>query len=104
ASRISPAGACSAVPVAVAGGDVGPAPADPVAQRPVGRLERDAVPRNRLGAERLDLERLGVQAVLAPEHPCLEGDATAGRLEPGVQPDDLARLDDEACLLEGLAD
>ena len=46
---------------------------DPVPQGPVARLERDALPRNGLRAECLDLERFRVQPVSAPDDPRLEG-------------------------------
>src|SRR5262245_40116153 len=84
--------------------DVRPAPPDPVAERPMRRLERDPAPGDGLGPERLDLERLWVQPIFAPDDAGLERDHDDRRLEPRVQPDDLAGLDDQAGLLEGLAD
>ena len=46
----------------------------------------------------------GVGAAVAADDPRLERDRHDGRLEPRVQPDDLARLDEQAGLLPGLAD
>ena len=46
----------------------------------------------------------GVGAAVAADDPCLEGDGHDGRLEPRVEPDDLARLDEQAGLFVRLAD
>src|SRR5712671_4595759 len=77
---------------------------DPVPQGPVARLEGDTLPGNRLRPERLDLECLCVQAVGAPHDPRLEGKNDDRGLEPRIETDDLAWLDDQAGLLEGLPD
>ena len=46
----------------------------------------------------------GVGAAVAADDPRLERDRHDRRLEPRVEPDDLARLDEQAGLLPGLAD
>ena len=57
-----------------------------------------------LGREGDDLGRLGRRGRCAADDPGLERDGHDGRLEPRVEPDDLARLDEEPGLLVRLAD
>ena len=83
--------------------DSGCAAADPVAERVERGLERDLAPRDVGGRERPDLERLGRRPGLAADDARLERDHDHRRLEPRVEPDDLARLDEQARLLERLA-
>ena len=56
------------------------------------------------GANVRDLERLRGRGRGPADDPGLERDRHDGRLEARVQPDDLARLDEQARLLPGLAD
>ena len=51
-----------------------------------------------------DLARLGRRGRCPADDPSLEGDGHHGSLESGVEADDLARLDEEAGFLPGLAD
>ena len=80
------------------------APVEPVAERPGRRPERDPGPRDASGGEGHDLGRLGRRRRRAADDPRLEGDRHDRRLEPRVEPDDLARLDEQPGLLPGLAD
>ena len=57
-----------------------------------------------LRRERHDLGRLGGRRGRPADDPRLERDGHDARLEPRVEPDDLARLDEQAGLLERLAD
>ena len=58
----------------------------------------------RVRRERPDLERLRRVRAHAADDPRLEHEDDDRRLEPRVQPDDLARLHEQARLLERLAD
>jgi CPA2 family monovalent cation:H+ antiporter-2 len=69
-------------------------PVRPVAERPERRGERDPVPRQRVGGERPDLERLRRLARRPADDPRLEHQHDHRRLEPRVQPHDLARRDE----------
>src|SRR3954453_7412197 len=83
--------------------DVRPAAMKPVADRPVARLEGDAGPRDRLGREGPDLERLGIQPRRPADHARLERENDDRGLEARIQAHDLARLDDQSGFLERLA-
>src|SRR4051794_13726507 len=83
--------------------EIRPRASQPVAERPPRRRERDPGPGDPIRRERRDLEGLGVQSRRAAEDASLERDDDDGGLEPGVETDDLARLHDEARLLERLA-
>src|SRR3954471_22220545 len=78
--------------------------AEPVTECPRGRLEGELRPRDGVRCERGDLRRLGRGGSRPADDPRLERDRHDGRLEPGVQPDDLARIDDQSGLLERLPD
>src|SRR5436309_10137563 len=80
------------------------ATSEPVGEGEVRRLELDAGPRDRRRLERADLERLSARSGLAADDAGLERDHDDGRLQARVETDDLARLDDQARLLERLAD
>ena len=58
----------------------------------------------RLGGEGLDLERLGRRDAARRRRSAPRTRCDDRRLQPRVQPDDLARLDEQAGLLERLAD
>src|SRR5436190_22125571 len=77
-------------PARVPRADVGMAPDQPVDERPIGRLERDPIPRNRRRLEEPYLERLRAGGRLATHDAGLERDDDHRGLEPRVDPDELA--------------
>ena len=98
--RASPAGLADGL------GPRGPAGAARASRgAPTGRPERDPAHGMASGAKACDLERLRASVRASPpDDPRLEGEHDDRRLQPRVQPDDLARLDDRPGLLERLAD
>ena len=61
-------------------------------------------PGDRLGAERADVECLGRERRCAAHDPRFERDNHDGCLRPRVEAHDLARLDQQACLLQAFPD
>ena len=77
---------------------------DPVVQRPMAGRKRDPVPRDRIGRKAWISSASGFSRYAPPTTRASKAITTTAAFEPRVEPDDLARLDDQAGLLERLAD